>query len=608
MCGIFGCILDGGDRAAPIIHSALNQLEYRGYDSVGEATIHSGHLYVKKDVGKISEVHSSVNLDDMPGSVGIGHTRWATHGAPTQKNAHPHTDCQEKIALVHNGIIQNFAELRKELEGRGHLFKSNTDTEVMPHLIEDYFKEGLSFSESVRRALLRVKGSYAIAAISVDDPNTIICARKESPLVIGVGKSANYLASDIPAFLPMTKMVLFLEEEEMAVLKRDGVTIFNIGSGDQTKRDPMRIEWTVEMAQKGGKPHFMLKEIAEQPLALQNALRGELIYYNLMATILAKARNIILLACGTSSHACIVATYLFSKLAHVNSSVSIASEFMEQFGNSVDEGTVVLAVSQSGETADTLSAIRSAKDKGATILGITNVMGSSLTRLASVYIGQNSGPEIAVAATKTFTSQVLILSKLAIALAEKRGTIRSDEIDSLMTDLGRIPWYVKKELESNDEKIKRLAAKYRDRFSFCFLGRGLNVATALEGRLKLLELAYTPSLAYSAGESKHGFIALVNENYPVIFIAPNDDLKSRLIGNIMEMKARGADIIAITEEKDKELQTLADDWIEVPKGINPLFTPIVYAIPLQLFAYHVSVMRGHDPDRPRNLAKSVTVE
>jgi glutamine---fructose-6-phosphate transaminase (isomerizing) len=607
MCGIFGCILGEDTRAAPVIHSALKQLEYRGYDSVGQATISGVQLFLKKDKGKIQEVHEKLNLDNMPGSIGIGHTRWATHGVPALQNAHPHTDCGERIALVHNGIIQNFSELRKELETRGHIFKSGTDTEVIPHLIEEYCKDGMEFPEAVRHTLLRIKGSFAIAAIHVDHPDMIVCAKRESPLVIGLGESANYLASDIPAFLSMTKRALILEEEEMAVLKRGSVTLFKITSGDKIERDPVTIKWSLKMAQKSGYPHFMLKEIHEQPSSSRDALRSEAIYYNLMATFLDKARDIILLACGTSSHACLAASYLFTKLAHVNVHVSIASEFGEQFGDSIDGGTVVLAVSQSGETSDTLNALRLAKGKGATLIGITNIMGSSLTRLVSVYINQNSGPEIGVAATKTFTSQVLVLSKLAIALAEKKGTLEKDRILSLKDDLSNIPGHLEKVLKTQ-EQVCRLAKKHKDRFSFCFLGRGVNVATALEGRLKLLELAYTPSLAFSAGESKHGFIAVVDKDYPVIFVAPNDELKPKLIGNIMEMKARGADIIAIIEEGDEDIKRLADDWMEVPKDVNPLFTPVVFAVPLQLFAYYVSVERGYNPDKPRNLAKSVTVD
>lgn len=607
MCGIFGCVLRDGE-VAPVLRISLKRLEYRGYDSVGEATVHGGRIYVKKDKGKIDEVHKRLNLDDLPGKVGIGHTRWATHGAPSMVNAHPHTDCSNGIAVVHNGIIENFAELRRKLEARGHVFKSKTDTEVISHLIEELLKNERKLVKAVRKALKRVEGSYALAVISVKEPDKIVCARKESPLVIGIGEESAYCASDIPAFLPLTNRAIVLEDEEMAVLTPGDVQVFDIKTGESKSRQATTISWTPEMAEKSGYPHFMLKEIHEQPMALLNALRTQEVYYNLMTATLDKAKRIFLVACGTSYHACLAASYMFSQLAKLNTQPVIASEFIENFGHAVDEGAVVLAVSQSGETADTLNAVRFAKRKGATILGITNVMGSTLTRIASIYVGQNSGPEIGVAATKTFTAQLMVLTKIAIRLAQRRKLLPRRELARLELKLVEMPSVVHRIIDKNEGKIKKLAGYYRDSLSFCYLGRGINSATAMEGRLKLLELAYTPSLAFPAGESKHGFIAVVSDRYPVIFIAPSDRNHAKIIGNIMEMKAREADIIAIINEGDREIKELADNYIEIPQGIPELLTPIAFVIPLQLFAYYMAVKRGYDPDKPRNLAKSVTVE
>lgn len=611
MCGIFGCVLEEG-RAAPLIRSALKRLEYRGYDSVGVATL-IGHplesrLYIKKDAGKIDEIHSRLDLDDMPGTMGIGHTRWATHGAPSMVNAHPHTDCKNMVAVVHNGIIENFAELRKKLEERGHLFRSRTDTEVISHLLEEFLEEGNDLTQSVRRALKELKGSYAIAVLSIKEPNKIVCARKESPLVIGVGDNDVYCASDIPAFLPLTNRALFVEEGEVVVLRRGSVQILDAETGKSKERKVAFIPWTPEMAEKEGYSHFMLKEIHEQPRALRNVLRTQQLYYDLIADALDKADDVYMVACGTSYYTCLAASYMFSQLARLRVQPVIASEFAEQYGDSLSQRSVVLAVSQSGETADTLSAVRHAKDAGATVLGITNVMGSTLTRISNVYVGQNSGPEIGVAATKTFTAQLMVLAKIAITLAEKRGGISYEESEALKDKLLEVPHLVQWVIERNEGKARELARKYIDEVSFCFLGRGINTATAMEGRLKLLEVAYAPSLAYPAGESKHGFIAMVQDGYPVIFIAPRDKTHPKIIGNIMEMKARGAEAIAMVEEDDDEIDEIIDEKLEIPSGVPGIFNPILCVVPLQLFAAYMAVERGYDPDKPRNLAKSVTVE
>jgi len=607
MCGIFGCA-SKDFRVAEVIHGALKRLEYRGYDSVGEATVFEGKIYVKKEQGKIDDVHRLLNLDDLPGSIGIGHTRWATHGAPSRINAHPHLDCEEKIAVVHNGIIENFNELRVELEGLGHSFKSKTDTEVIPHLIEENLKRGLPLIDAVRETLKRLEGSYAIALITTIEPDKIICARRESPLVLGVGDGAMYCASDIPAFLPLTNKAVALEDGEIAVLRHDLYEIRRLDDWRQVLREPEVITWTPEMAEKQGYPHFMLKEIYEQPLSLRNALRLQDFYLDLMATFLDRAKNVFLVACGTSYHACLAASYMFSKLAYLPTHPIIASEFTEQVGMAVNIDSTILAVSQSGETADTLAAVEYARNRAATILGLTNVVGSTLTRVSRVYIVQQSGPEIGVAATKTFTAQLLVLAQLALRVAKLRGKISSQEIKDLERELKSIPDIVEQTIKRNEEKIKNVVKKYRNSKVFIFLGRGISTATALEGRLKLMEISYTPAIAFPAGESKHGPISLVEPGIPVIFICPRDKTRKTIIGNIMEMKARGASIISVIEEGDEEIKELSDDYFEIAGRVSEIFSPIVFIIPLQLFAYYMAVEKGCDPDKPRNLAKSVTVK
>ena len=609
MCGIFGCVLKHGN-AAPLMHTALERLAYRGYDSVGEATLHEGRLYIKKDQGKIDEVHKIHDLDDLPGSIGVGHTRWATHGAPLQVNAHPHTGCGEQIAVVHNGIIENFSELKRELEERGHVFKSKTDTEVIAHLIEENLKANpsVSLANAVIETLKRLDGSYAIAVLSTREPDRIICARNESPLVLGINENAVYCASDIPAFLPLTNRAVVIEDGELVTLSPDGFEIRKISDSSLVTREPKLIDWTPEMAVKHGYPHFMLKEIQEQPSCLRNTLRMQEHYLELMSSFLDRAREVFLAACGTSYHACLAASYMFSKLAFLATYPVIASEFVEQHGKSVNIDSTILAVSQSGETADTLAAVDCARERAATVLGLTNVIGSTLTRVSRVYICQQSGPEIGVAATKTFTSQLSVLSQLALRLAKKRGKISQDEMDFLGEKLEKLPETVEVIIQKQEEKIKQIAKKYKDAKTFFFLGRGISTATALEGRLKLMEIAYVPAIAFPAGESKHGPISLIEPGFPVVFVCPKDETRKTLMSNIMEMKARGASIIAVVEEGDEEIEKLADDYVEVPKGIPEVLSPIPFVTPLQLLAYYMAVEKGYNPDTPRNLAKSVTVK
>ncbi len=609
MCGIFGCILKEGN-AAPLIHSSLKHLEYRGYDSVGIATISDGKIFIKKDAGKIDEVDKIVNLDDMPGSIGIGHTRWATHGAPLKVNSHPHTDCKGEIVVVHNGIIENFMELKDELQNLGHTFVSKTDTEVMPHLIEETLKQNpnLSLQQAVLASLKRIEGSYAFAIISTREPDKIICARNESPLVLGINGKGVFCASDIPAFLEVTNKAVMINNGELVILTAGGYEISKISDNTPVIRDPITVEWTAEMAVKQGYPHFMIKEIHEQPETLRNTLRIQDHYLDLLSTFLDRANEVFLVACGTSYHACLAASYMFSKLAFLPTYPVYASEFLEQYGKSVNIDSTILAVSQSGETADTIAAVSCAQQRAATVLSLTNVIGSTLTRISRVYIGTQAGPEIGVAATKTFTSQLSVLAQLALKLSKKRGKISQDEMDCLEVNLKKMPEDVETIVRTQEEKIKQIAKKYAASKVFFFLGRGISTATAFEGRLKLMEIAYIPSIAFPAGESKHGPISLIEEGFPVVFICPRDDTHKTVIGNIMEMKARGAHIISVIEEGDEEIKSLSEEYIEVPKGIPSVLSPIPFAVPLQLLAYYVSLEKGVNPDMPRNLAKSVTVK
>lgn len=609
MCGIFGCVLKD-ESAAPLIHASLKRLEYRGYDSVGIATISDGKVYIKKDQGKIDEVHKLLNLNDLPGKIGIGHTRWATHGAPLQINSHPHTDCTGEVIVVHNGIIENFLELKSELQNLGHTFVSKTDTEVMSHLIEETQKQNpqLNFTQAVLESLKRVEGSYAFAILSTREPDKIICARNESPLVLGINHSGVFCASDIPAFLSVTNRAVMVNNGELVIVTADGYEIRKISDNSTITRDPVTVDWTPEMAVKQGYPHFMIKEIHEQPEVLRNTLRIQDHYLDLLTTFLDRASEVFLVACGTSYHACLAASYMFSKLAFLPTYPVYASEFVEQCGKSVNIDSTILAVSQSGETADTIAAVTCAQQRAATILSLTNVIGSTLTRVSRVYIGTQAGPEIGVAATKTFTSQLSVLAQLALKLAKKRGKVSQDEMDTIEEKLDKLPEYVDTIVKTQEQKIKAIAKKYVDSKVFFFLGRGISTATASEGRLKLMEIAYIPSIAFPAGESKHGPISLVENGFPVVFVCPRDDCHRTIIGNIMEMKARGAYIIAIVEEGDREIQSLSDDYIEVPKGIPSVLSPIPYAVPLQLLAYYTALEKGFDPDMPRNLAKSVTVK
>jgi glucosamine--fructose-6-phosphate aminotransferase (isomerizing) len=607
MVGIFGCILKDGN-AAPVVHEALKRLEYRGYDSVGEATLHESKLYVKKDQGKIDDVHAQHNLDDLPGKIGLGHIRWATHGAPMQVNAHPHLDCGKEIAVVQNGIIENYAEIKEELEELGHVFQSKTDTEVVPHLIEEKLGKGLSFIEAVRETLKRLEGSFAVAIVYVKDSGKIICAQKENSLTIGLSENAVYCSSDIPTFLPMTKKAVLVENGELAILSKEDYVIRNFADWSQVVREPKIIDWVPEVAEKEGFPHFMLKEIHAQPACLRSTIRLQEEYLDLMTTFLDRAKELFLVACGTSYHACLAASYMFSKMAFLSTHPVYASEFIEQVGKSVNIDSTILALSQSGETADTLGAVDYARSRAATILGLTNVVGSTLTRVSRVFICQQAGPEIGVAATKTFTAQLSVLAQIALKLAEKRGKVSHVEMEHSKAKLRQIPDIIEKIIQTQEEKVKQIAKKYRDKPYFLFFGRGISSAVALESTLKLLETNQIPSMTYSGGETDGDVVNLIQSGYPAIFICPKDDPHEKIFADIKEMKARGASIIAIIEEGDKQIRDLADDYIEVMKEVPEFLSPIQCIIPLQLFAYYMAVERGLDPDRPRHLTKAVTVK
>lgn len=575
---------------------------------MGEVTVDGNKLTFKKDSGRLEEVHAKYNLDNLPGSVGLGHTRWATHGRPVYENSHPLVDCKSRIAVVHNGIIQNYAEIKRELEAKGHHFQSRTDTEVVPHLVEDYIAGGMSLEDAFRKTVNRLEGAYAIVLTSTEQLKTIMCARQESPLVLGLGDGEYYCGSDFAAFLPLTRKAVLLDEGEMAILNTNGVRILKLKNGAPVKREPITITWDPESAKKQGFRHFMLKEIHEQAQSLRDALRTEQVYYDQFAKKIIEADKIFIVACGTSYHSSLVGSIALAKLAGINARVVIASEFSEEALDLVSPKSVVLAISQSGETMDTLNAVRDAKAKGATILSVLNVLGSTLMRLSNIYIDQNAGPEIGVASTKAFTSQIAVLLRLAATVGRKKGEVSAKEIAEIESELHRVPDLIQTVLNTKIDEIRKIAEEIDSASSICFLGRGINVPTALEGRLKLLELSYVPAIAYPAGESKHGFIALIEEGFPVIFVAPNDETHKKIIGNIMEMKARGARIISIIEEGDEEIRNLSDRVIEIGESLPSLVTPLVYIVPMQLLAYYLSILKGHDPDYPRNLAKSVTVE
>ncbi|KXH76703.1 MAG: hypothetical protein AM326_02095 [Candidatus Thorarchaeota archaeon SMTZ-45] len=606
MCGIIAVIQERG-VVAPFLHQALKRLEYRGYDSVGVTTIANNTLYTKKDKGKIEEVHKRLNLDEMPGLIGIGHTRWATHGAPSMLNAHPHFDCEDKIAVVHNGVIDNFIELRKELSEKGHKFNSETDTEVIPHMIEDFVKDGLGLIEAIKEVTKRIEGTYAIVAMSTEESDKIVCTRDGNPLVIGTKSGASYVSSDIPAFLPMTNDMILLLDGEIASLTTEGIHIEKLSNGAIVDRETIKISWTADQAKKSGYPHFMLKEIHEQPDAIKETLRLRPEIVKEAASIIKESENVYMIAMGTSGHAAQAGRHMFASLAGILPSFELASDFPDTVYGSLSEKDCIIAITQSGETTDTITAVKYAKQHGSKIIAITNVVGSSITRLANHTIITQAGPEIGVAATKTFMVQLTSLALIALELGEMTGFRNSKEIVKKRNSLEKLPELVSEVISRNEEKARRLASILHEKPSLLFLGRGISIATAEEGALKLKEISYNHAEAYSAGESKHGPIALVQNDYPVIFIAPSDDTRNRIVGNIMEMKARGAKIISVIQKDDDEIRDLSDYVFTIPEIVESEYSVMPYIVPLQLFSYYMALRKGYDPDKPRNLAKSVTV-
>ena len=614
MCGIVAYI--GKEEAFPIILKGLKRLEYRGYDSAGIALINQDQLNVFKKAGKVSNLEEFMLHQDHNGTSGIGHTRWATHGAPTDTNAHPHVSMDGSIALIHNGIIENYNALKQELIRQGYLFKSETDTEVLVHLVDFISKkENVWFGEALRLALLNVVGAYAIVAISKNFPGQMVAARKSSPLVVGIGENGDfYLASDATPIVEYTKRVVYLEDEEIAVIKLgEELKIYNISDQEKTPYI-QQLELELEALEKGGYDHFMLKEIHEQPRSIHDCFRGRLNSSEGWVSLgglkeyeqkMIQAKRLVIVACGTSWHAGLVGEYLIEELARINVEVEYASEF--RYRNPIiSEEDVVIAISQSGETADTLAALELAKSKGATILGICNVVGSSISRITDAGSYTHAGPEIGVASTKAFTAQVTILSLLALSLAHKKGTISESEFRILIAELEAIPEKVQRVLENNAH-IEKIALEFKDVTNALYLGRGSLFPVALEGALKLKEISYIHAEGYPAAEMKHGPIALIDENMPIFVIATQGNSYEKVVSNIQEVKARKGKIIAIVTEGDEHLKEIADYHIEIPKS-HEFFVPILATIPFQLISYHIAVMRDCNVDQPRNLAKSVTVE
>ncbi|RLG57012.1 MAG: glutamine--fructose-6-phosphate transaminase (isomerizing) [Hadesarchaea archaeon] len=601
MCGIVGYI--GKRDAAPILLDGLKRLEYRGYDSAGIATLSKKKFHIKKDKGKIADIDRKLDFARMPGNVGVGHTRWATHGAPSKINAHPHADCHGKLVVVHNGIIENYAKLKKFLKQKGYRFISNTDTEVIPNLISYFMRRGKNLEKSVRSAVEKLKGSFALAIISADEPDTLIAVRKESPLIVGVGKGEMFLASDIPAVLKHTNRIIVLENGEMAIIKPSGAVIKKTKSGGVVRKRSTKVTWTAEMAEKGGFAHFTLKEIHQQPEVIKNTLRVPRAELEKLAKFLLGAERVYLVACGTSYHAALVGKYALAKLANLSVEAVISSEFQESCR--ANGKTAVLGISQSGETADTLKALRIAKESGARTACLTNVVESSITRESDVVCYTHAGPEVSVVATKTFVAQVTYLLLLSVYLAERRGMSKS-KICKLIARLNEVPDAARAVLARVEPHIRKLAKKYSNSQHIYLIGRGIGYPIVLEAALKLKEITYIHSEGMPAGELKHGTLALIERDTPVIAVVPPGASQVRMVGNIEEVKARGATVIAIADESD-DVKEHVDEFIPVP-STEELFSPLTYIIPAQLLAYYMTVERGQDPDRPRSLAKSVTVE
>ncbi|MGX5688903.1 glutamine--fructose-6-phosphate transaminase (isomerizing) [Arcticibacter tournemirensis] len=611
MCGIVGYI--GHRDAWSIIVKGLHRLEYRGYDSAGIALL-DGSLKTYKKAGKVSELEEFAAGKDKTGTIGMGHTRWATHGEPSDRNSHPHKSGDGRLSIIHNGIIENYATLKEALQAKGHVFNSDTDTEILVHLIEEVQKaDNLDLAEAVRVALTKVIGAYAIVVMSQDEPDLLIAARKGSPMVIGVGQNEYFIASDASPIVEYTKNVIYLKDNQIAAVSRDEIVVKSIDNIIQTP-SIQELTLKLEMLEKGGFDHFMLKEIYEQPRSIKDCMRGRIypkegkVQLGGIKDYTEKLKNIdriVIIACGTSWHAGLVGEYLIEEYARVPVEVEYASEF--RYRNPIiSEKDLVIAISQSGETADTMAAIELAKEKGATIFGICNVVGSSIPRITHAGVYTHAGPEIGVASTKAFTAQVTVLTLMALYIAQQRGSIHQGEMVKMLTELDEIPSLVEQCLKSNDT-VLAISEKLKDSRNCLFLGRGSGFPVALEGALKLKEISYIHAEGYPAAEMKHGPIALIDEDMPVIFIATKNSSYEKVISNIQEVKARKGKVIAIVTEGDKEVKKMADYIIEIP-DTNEAYLPLLATIPLQLLSYHIAVLRGCNVDQPRNLAKSVTVE
>jgi glucosamine--fructose-6-phosphate aminotransferase (isomerizing) len=614
MCGIIGYI--GSKQVVPVLIDGLRRLEYRGYDSAGVAVVHNGRIELRRAAGKLSHLADSIDAQPIAGDYGVGHTRWATHGRPTEENAHPHRDCTGQIVVVHNGIIENYLELKRELQQEGHRFVTETDTEIVAHLIEREMKsDGLE--AAVRRALLLLRGLFALVVISADDPGKIVAVRNGPPIIVGLGQDEFFVASDIPAILSHTRDVVFLGDEEMAVITRHGVE-FTDFAGTPVSKATQRVMWDPVMAEKAGYRHFMLKEIHEQPRAAEETILGRLSMdtgrvfldeLNISEADLRSVDRIAIVACGTSWHAGLVGKYVIEQLVGVPVEVDYGSEFRYR-QPIVNNRTLTVVITQSGETADTLAALREARSRGARSLAICNVVGSMVTREAEGTLYTHAGPEIGVASTKAFTSQLVALQLLALYLAQTRNRLSPDDGRRHIQAMLELPKLLERTLKTSS-KVEEIANRLYTRSDFLYLGRGINFPIALEGALKLKEISYIHAEGYPAGEMKHGPIALIDEQVPVVTIAPRDDVFDKMLGNIQEAKARGGSIVALTSEGHEKLSGVLDpatDFIVSVPQAAPLLMPILLVLPLQLLAYHVAVRRGCDVDQPRNLAKSVTVE
>ncbi|MBE0467425.1 MAG: glutamine--fructose-6-phosphate transaminase (isomerizing) [Candidatus Desulforudis sp.] len=609
MCGIVG--YTGHREAVPVLIDGLRRLEYRGYDSAGIVVPENGGLVLEKRAGTLDVLEQALSNSRFPATSGIGHTRWATHGAPTDVNAHPHTDCGGRFAVVHNGIIENYRQLRNWLKAEGHVFKSDTDTEVLPHLIEHYYRDDLY--QAVRRALEQIEGSFAVLTLVTTEPGRLIVARRDSPLVVGLGEGENFIASDIPALLTYTRDTYLLNDGEMAEVTPDFIKVSDL-NGNPVHKEIFCVNWECEQAEKGGYEHFMLKEIHEQPRALRDTLRGRidqdgrrvvLKELNVDPDTVRNLKKIFITACGTAFHAGVVGKYIIEKMTRIPVEVDIASEFRYR-DPLINPGDLVVVVSQSGETADTRAALREARRRGAHVIAITNVVGSSVAREADDVLYTWAGPEIAVASTKAYITQLAAFYLLALWLAGERGTLPDDEREAILHALREIDTGVSTLLADADQ-IAALAQRYKDQHGLFFIGRGLDFAVAMEGSLKLKEISYIHAEAYPAGELKHGTLALITEGVPVIALATQPDLFEKALSNVKEVKARGAEVVALTFEGHHDIEDLGDHLVYLP-ATHPVLAPILAVVPLQLFAYYAAIARGCSVDKPRNLAKSVTVE